>query len=269
MDCVTSTRGHIAMVVEGGQHDDPTSIDVLEAAAWTVIETLCMMPAGESPFGAGGPQAVLDRAADALAGRFFDLRHREAIVSPDFIVLEGLRAFSRVRRGKTAIAQCAGRTLVAPISGLLFMPNRQQVRRIGDDGYFIVQPVGRVWLALSAWLRRLRGVHAMLPRLLPGVRRRPGSDELLVSPMIAVVLKRQVFHLLGYRVVRHGTERHLSRGKRAMLAAMGIARATGVIAAGVLRGGERGVLPVETSEDWIVRRRRLDTDPPRRQGSCS
>ena len=87
-------------------------------------------------------------------------------------------------------------------TGMVLLPLYQA---LGDDGFFLGRQVKRFWLRLSALLRRLRlgdYVH-----LLPGVRREPGDDRVLVvNTRIARIVPLQIFHLLGFRKRRWSDE---------------------------------------------------------------
>jgi succinylglutamate desuccinylase len=261
VDYVTTRHGVVSILLEAGLHDDPGSIDVHEAAIWVALET-----AGLVDLGAFGlerdPREVLRRAAGRRVGHVYDVRHCEPIMHPSFEVDPSLHSFDRVRRGQR-VATEGGRPIESPMTGLLFMPNRQRDKRVGDDGFFVTLRVGRGWLWLSSQLRRSESVHALLPLVAPGVRRcrtRPGT--LLVDPHVAPVFKRELFHLLGYRLLRHGEDVHLPAWRRVVRGATGVAHSAWMMLSGALRGGERAVLARETPEDWIVGRRRLDLDPP-------
>ncbi len=263
-DYVVNAHRIVSFIVESGQHDDPASIDGHEAVIWTLLDALGIVEIADGPIEHEvDPRERLRRRAGALERAVFDIRHREVIVDEDYETLPGRRTFEPVRRMRTPIARQGGRTMVAPMSGQLFMPNRQPIKRLGDDAYFIVRELSRGWLDLSARLRRSGAVAVWTPRLLPGVRPRPGRPgELLVAPDIAAVLKRQLLHLLGYRLIRHTPVTHLSRPARAWHAVRAIVRAGVMMLAGIFRGGEAGVLPDERDEDWIISRRVLDQRPP-------
>ena len=71
----------------------------------------------------------------------------------------------------------------------------------GDDGFFTVKKIRRVWLRVS-WLVRRAGIPARVTWL-PGVRPHPHlPDILVVNTRIARVLPLQVLHLLGFRKQR-------------------------------------------------------------------
>lgn len=260
VDYTTSKLGLISMLLEAGLHDDPASVVVHEAAIWVALEGAGMI----DPASIGlDPHAVLAGASGGRAGEIYDVRHREPITHPDFEVDQHLHSFDGMRQGRTLVAVQAGSEIMSPMTGLLFLPNRQQDRRLDDDGFFVVLRIGRLWLWLSALIRQIELVHRLLPLVAPGVRRdprRPGV--LLVDPHIAPVFKREMFHLLGYRLLRHGEDVHLSRWRRALRGGVGVVHSIGMMLAGIFRGGERSALRSESPEDWIVARRRLDLFPP-------
>lgn len=263
MDYATNRLGCVAMVVESGRHDDPRSVDVHEAAVRLALGVLGLCAPGTPTTRGQRPEDVLRGAASGRDRDVYDLRNRTPITSTDFEMHPDAEAFMPVRSGRTLVAVERGAGLVAPRTGLLFMPNRQPAPRVGDDGFFVIRRVGRVWLSASAWLRTRRGLHRWLPRVMPGVRTREGYEhDLLVAPEIAAVLRREVFHLLGYRLIRRTPTTNLPRRQR-MRAGVGLlARSLAHMARGVCRGGERAALPDERDEDWIVRRRTLDVRPP-------
>ena len=157
---------------------------------------------------------------------------------------------------------------IAPMSGLLFLPNRQEIKRAGDDGYFIVQRVNRLWLMLSAGLRGFAPLHWLLPRLAPGVRRNPNHvGQLLVDDRYTPVFKRELFHLLGYRILRRGPDLHWPLWRRLSRGLIGVVAAILGMLGGAFRGGERAVLARASENDWIVARRTLDL--PKRQRSSA
>jgi hypothetical protein len=81
---------------------------------------------------------------------------------------------------------------------------------LGDDGYFLAVPVGRLGFELSALLRRWR-IDRVLPWL-PGVRRHPRErDTLVVNRLVARWAVREVFRLLGFRRIEKGRWRVVYR----------------------------------------------------------
>jgi len=261
MDYATQELGFLSLIVEAGRHDDRRSVEIHEAVIRLALDALSLTPPDESMTVAC--QETLLTAARGRGRHVYDVRHREAIHAADFRAVPGANAFVPVHAGATRVAQEGGRAVLARETGLLFMPNRQAAPRVGDDAYFIVRRVGLTWLDLSAWLRSKRAVHRSLPALLPGVRRRTGHpDDLLVAPEVAAVLRRQIFHLLGYRLIRHQPAPYLSPWRRIWPATRTLGHAAWLMLRGAFGGGERALLREERATDWIVRRRRLDLCPP-------
>lgn len=262
MDHATNRLGCVSVIVEAGRHDDPHSVDIHEAAIWIALDTAGVTALGPRRIDGRDPRRVLRDAARGRHDHVYDVRHRTPIRSEDFMIHAGATAFARVREGRDRIAIENGGEIIAPVTGLLFMPNRQPRVRPGDDAFFIVKRVRRGWLSLSALLRSRPLVHAWLPRLLPGVRARPGHpNHILLAPEIAAVLRHEVMHLFGYRVIRRTPAPRLTAAQRWLQGARGVARSIGTIALGIFRGGERAALPGERPEDWIARRHTLDLPP--------
>ncbi len=254
IDHLTNTHRIIAAILEAGRHDDPRAVAVMLATIRRALEHAAIVEPGTLPL---GEQPV----PPSSRPRIFDVRYRDPISSPDYRVDDTLHAFDPVRRGQI-IARENNQPRRAPIAGILFMPNRQPVKRPGDDGYFLVQRINPAWLAVSAFLRSRRWIHALLPHLAPGVRRDPTCPaRLLVDERYTPVFKREVFHLLGYRILRRGPEHHWPIWKRALHASIGICAAVVSMLLNAFRGGERTVLQNPSEHDWLVTRRTLDLEP--------
>jgi len=253
IDHLTNAHGVIAAILEAGRHDDPRAVAVMLATIRRALEHAAIVEPGALPL---GEQPV----APPARPRIFDVRYRDPISSPDYRVDDALHAFDRVHRGQIVAVE-HNQPRRAPIAAILFMPNRQQVKRPGDDGYFLVQRISPAWLAISAFLRSRRWVHALLPRLAPGVRRDPTCPtRLLVDERYAPVFKREVFHLLGYRILRRGPEHHWPIWKRALHATVGVCAAVASMLVNAFRGGEKAVLRNPSEHDWLVTRRTLDLE---------
>jgi succinylglutamate desuccinylase len=187
-----SSLGHVAIALEGGQHDDPTSVDHHESAIWIALETSAVFDAGEATERA---RARLRDAAKDVP-RIVEIVSRHAIKPEDrFEMKRGFRNFAPVQPGELLANDKSG-PIVSPGSYRLLFPLYQ---KLGDDGFFLARPVNPIWLAVSAALRRSR-ISRLAPYL-PGVSRHPSRrDTLVVDPRIARYWVREVFHLLGYRL---------------------------------------------------------------------
>ncbi len=262
MDYATNQLGCVSCIVEAGRHDDPRSADVHEAVILLAMARLGMLVPSVRTAAGEAPRDVVVQASGGRSEHFYDVRERVAIGAVDFAMQPGAVAFMPVRGDKTVVAVEDARPIKAGASGLLFLPNRQAQVRPGDDAFFVIARVGRAWLGLSAWLRGRAWVHRWALRLLPGVRARAGEPHaIVVAPEYAVLLRREVLHLLGYRLVRWTHTPFMPWPRRAAGLLAGLARAAIGLLRFALRGGEHAALPEERPTDWIARRHRLDVAP--------
>lgn len=250
MDRVTHEMGAISMVVEGGQHKDENAVGVHEAVIWTMLDATGILPIDALRHELD-PLRTLRRAAGDEQGQVYDIRYRYAITHPSFAIREGIRSGMKVKRDVTIVATENDRAITSPMRGRVFMPNEQRRKHPGDDGFFIVRRVGEGWLGLSARLRRQRWLHALIAHM-PGVYPRD-DGTLYVDADLAAVLRRQILHLLGYRLVRHD-ERSSGHGLFRVL--NGIIAFSRALLRGPIKGGPN---PGDT-RFWVVRRHRLDLD---------
>jgi succinylglutamate desuccinylase len=206
-------RVAVAVGVEGGQHEDPESVDRLQWVVRSALEALGMLTPANPPRAstreAGGgvpPGAGVADGSRAGAGdappRFLEVRHRQG-VNPSvdgFRMRPGYLNFQKVAEGEIVASDDAGPIRV-PERGLLLMPLYQ---KLGEDGFFVVRPIRPFWIRLSGVLRRLDADRWV--RILPGVRPHPTRDATYtVNRRIALWYALEIFHLLGYRRTRaHG-----------------------------------------------------------------
>lgn len=266
IDAVTQRFGCVSYLIEGGQHENPDSARVLEAGIWIAMQSASMIDLDEiewTQFDGYDPFEFLSMMSNHRGMDVFDVRHREPILNQDFTIFDGVSSGTQLVAGKTKVALQAGHLMYAPISGRMFLPNMQTHKRVGDDGFFIVRRVSSGWVNLSARIRNQHWVHVLIGAL-PGVYR-AADDKLLIDADLACVLRRQVFHLFGYRLIHHDDRK----------GGVGIRRFFNGIQAFVktiLRGGVKDPeLLVRDLEQvhplgevfpenhfWIVQRRRLD-----------
>jgi succinylglutamate desuccinylase len=189
--------GHVAVCLEGGQNELPTTVEHHEAAIWLTLVAAGVLRAEAVPDLA----AQRARLANSAAGlpRVVELRYRFAI--PPGAVYEmrsGFQNFQPVRSGEELARLDAGagpRAIQSPLSARILMPRYQAQ---GDDGFFLGREVRPFWLWLSGVLRRA-GLAGCV-RALPGVRRDARrAGELLVDRRIARFLTVEILHLFGYR----------------------------------------------------------------------
>ncbi len=248
IDRVTNELGSVAVVIEGGQHFDPQSIVVHEAAIWAGLHAAGILRVDALPH-RRRPGDLLREAVGDQAYKVFDIRYRKPIEHEDFAMCPGIEAGMRIKQARTPIAIENGQTITSPVRGRVFLPNMQARKRIGDDGFFIVRHIGEGWIGFSARVRRQEWIHRIIAHL-PGVYAMD-DGSLYVDADLAAVLKRQVFHLFGYRLVRHDEK---DGGHGAMRAWHGISAFCKAFFRGRMVGGPDRDDP----RFWIVRRHRLD-----------
>lgn len=190
--------GNVAVVLEGGQNDDPRTIDNHESAIWIALVACGLIEAGAAP-DYERHRARL-RAAAAGVPAVIEVVHRHDIApenEPHFRMIPGLEGFQQIEKGRLLAhdGPHAESQVTAPFSGVLLMP-RYQTK--GLDGFFMGKRVEPFWLRVSAVLRHLRMERVIA--LLPGVHHdQHGPNTLAVDPKIARFFTLEFFHLLGYR----------------------------------------------------------------------
>lgn len=251
IDRVTNELGSIAVVIEGGQHFDDRSVDVHEAAVWAGLDAAGILKVDAMKHDVR-PSDVLRNAAGDQAYKVFDIRHRHAIAHDNFVMSSKIKAGTVIKQGTSVIATEGGGDIISPVRGRVFLPNMQTIKRVGDDGFFIVRRIDEGWLGFSARVRKQEWIHSIISHL-PGVYRIDdgGHGSLYVDRDIAGVLKRQVFHLFGYRLIRHD---HQDAGHGLLRAWHGITSFCKAFFRGPIPGGPDHDDP----RFWIVRRHHLD-----------
>ncbi|MEE9395137.1 MAG: succinylglutamate desuccinylase/aspartoacylase family protein [Planctomycetota bacterium] len=185
--------GHIGVAVEGGQHDDPRTVDNHEATIWMTLVAAGALDAKDIPNFQTHRQ-VLEQAVQDLP-QVFEIRHRHVIAEGDaYSMTPGFANFVPCHAGQKLGLDRHG-AVEAPESGYVMLPRYQSQ---GDDGFFIARPVSRFWLALSAGIRRLR-LDRLLPYF-PGITRHPElADRFVANHHIARFRSNEIVHLFGYR----------------------------------------------------------------------
>jgi succinylglutamate desuccinylase len=186
--------GHVAVGIEGGQHDLLSTVDNHESALWIALVTAGLVEERHAP-DLPGHRARLAATATGIPP-VVEIRYRHGLEAGEpFEMVGQLPNFAEVQHDQLLARSGRSGDIRALESGILLLPRYQGQ---GDDGFFLGRRVNPLWLSLSAWLRRLN-VETLL-RLLPGVFRPPeGHGELYVNRRIARWFSNEVFHLLGYR----------------------------------------------------------------------
>lgn len=187
-----STLGVVSAGYESGQHEDPVAVDRAVAALWVTLASASLGTAEDLPEMANCRLRLAMECAHLPA--VVEVRHRHHIEPEDaFAMRSGWVNFQPVRKGQ-ALGDDRRGAVASPMDGLALMPLYQKQ---GADGYFLVRPVHRRWLWLSAVVRRV-AVHRVL-HWFPGVRRHPEiAGSYIVDRRWARFFVLEVFHLLGF-----------------------------------------------------------------------
>jgi len=191
--------GHIACLFEGGQHDDPKTIEHDEDAIWIALVTSGALAARDVDDYASRRAHLSAAAADIP--HVVEMIHREPVnpAEDEFAMKPGFVNFQAIRKGET-LASAKDGAVESRWNARILMPLYQ---RQGNDGFFVVRRVRKFWMHVSTLLRKLR-LHPLLP-LLPGVRwHAERLDTLVVDPRVARWGVVEIFHLFGFR--RHENE---------------------------------------------------------------
>ena len=186
--------GYITMGFEGGRHEDPASVDLLEAGVWVTLAASGVLLDGHTVPEVERAQRLLDQNRRGLP-RVFEVRYRHPVQPEDrFRMYPGFASFQRLTQGELLAEDRTG-DIRALLPGRILLPLYQTE---GDDGFFVIHEFRPFWLTVSRILRHTRAEQLL--RMLPGIRRHPTqADTLVIDVRVARFLALQIFHLLGYR----------------------------------------------------------------------
>lgn len=197
-----STQGIIAMGCEGGQHDDPGTIDNLEAVVLLGAESAGLFGAG-AIIETAAAHAMCERKRGELP-HVLEILSRRAINKEDEFVMEpGFANLAGVRAGRL-LARDKNGEIRAPKDGYIILPLYQGQ---GSEGFFWGRELSPTRMRVSEALRHMK-VDRFL-HLLPGIERTmqskdgKGKTRLMVDTKVAGLYPRDMFHMLGFRRIRN------------------------------------------------------------------
>ena len=201
--------GHMALGFESGQHADKQSITNCEAFVWlSLVISGCVDKKDVVNY----QQYKELLSKNSIKKPFYEIDYRYQITdNENFIMKKGFLNFDLITKHEV-LARNDGKEIKAPISGHIFMPLYQQQ---GDDGFFIITKISKLWLWLSVIVRKLK-LHHLL-RLLPGIQKDKYNDYILiVNPKTATFMAVEIFHLFGYRkqVVKDNKYHFIKRDRK-------------------------------------------------------
>ena len=128
-------RGHHAMAVEGGRHQDPEAVENLAFFLWLLLIRSGFVTPEQAP---EDIESHWNRLLESVHGlpRMVDVRFRHRIEPGDaFEMNPGFRNFDMVREGMP-LARDRNGTIHAPMDGCILMPLYQGQ---GTDGFFVAE----------------------------------------------------------------------------------------------------------------------------------
>jgi succinylglutamate desuccinylase len=184
--------GYVAFGFEGGQHDSISSVDNHRAFIYLSMVYTGSLKRSQIEYQKHYNLLFYNSGRSKVIYEIF--WHYKIRSNEEFIMDAGFVNFQTIKKGQL-IAKSNGRVVKTMHAGRIFMPLYQGK---GNDGFFIIRKVEKMFLNLSAVLRTIR-FDKVLP-LLPGVRwDSEKKDKLTVNLKVARFFTKQFFHVLGYR----------------------------------------------------------------------
>ena len=184
-----------AIGFEAGKHEDKSSIDRTEAFLWLYLHHSGITSLSSKEI--HHYESVIG-GDNELEGEYYEIIYHQYVEdAKKFKMKDGYYNFDVVRKGDL-LAYYDGEPVYAPQNGLIFMPLYQSK---GSDGFFLLKARSAFWLKLSAAVRD-SFINNYL-HLLPGVVKLEDEEYAYrVNLKVARLLVKEVFHLMGYRVIR-------------------------------------------------------------------
>ena len=190
------------MSFEAGKHDETASIDIHEAAIWTLLHVSGCIRHSDFATEISTGRALLAGQPDRVPS-ILEVCYRHALTGEDeFEMRPGYSNFQPVARGEVLAKDKHG-SIRASEMGHILMPLYQG---LGNDGFFLTRQVSKFWLSISTILRYLQVSN--LVRFMPGVKMHPGRKRtIIVDSRIAKWFVLEIFHLLGFRRITQVNKR--------------------------------------------------------------
>lgn len=185
--------GYPAIGFEAGSHYDPLSVERTEAFIWLYLDYINIF--NQDITRLRRLEEKLRPESD-IPIKYYEINHHYIVNdSQTFRMKKGYTNFDRVSRGDF-LAYDNFQRIHSPVSGFIFMPLYQEK---GNDGFFILRERSPFWLQMSSIFRDSFLNNYL--QYLPGVEKfEPGAY--IVNLRIARFFVKEIFHLLGYRVIR-------------------------------------------------------------------
>ncbi|MAL59337.1 MAG: aspartoacylase [Flavobacteriaceae bacterium] len=141
--------------------------------------------------------------------KFYEIIYRFKIEEKaSFKMHAGFENFQKFDKNRV-LAENNYQEIYSPYSGSIFMPLYQGK---GNDGFFVIRKIPKVFLTLSKWLRNVKLDHLLV--LLPGVNwQNKNKEAMVINLTVARFFTKQFFHLLGYRSKRKDSKQLIMKNR--------------------------------------------------------
>lgn len=185
--------GYVSLGFESGQHEEVEAIK--NAYAFCCLSLVFSGVIDQKHLSSFNKHYHILKKNNGGIEKTFEVIYRYSIKENElFKMLPNFKSFQNIKKG-AVLALSGGQNIKSPSRGKLFMPLYQTQ---GRDGFFIIKNIPKLFLKLSAILRKLKVENLLV--CLPGIARDENDPEILtVNLTIARFLAKPIFHLLGYR----------------------------------------------------------------------
>lgn len=128
-------QGARVLLAEGGQHNDPATVDHCEAMLWITLARTGLLDAQEAAEPLQYSQDLLQKVSAEAGGNFNIVYHHKIKTEDEFVMRPGYASFQPVDEGEL-LAKDARGEVRAPCAGRILMP---LYKPPCDDGFLIVQ----------------------------------------------------------------------------------------------------------------------------------
>lgn len=184
--------GYVAFGFEGGQHNDIRALNNHKSFIKLTLGIIGIVDKDDIQY-----QVHYDNLKnEGLKGSpFFEIIYRHVLKQEDdFKMCQEFKNFQQLKKGEE-IAVHNHDTVKSEYDEMIFMPLYQSK---GEDGFFIIRPIPKIFLNLSSKIRKWK-LDDLLASL-PGIHWKTKKKEaLLVNKRVAKFFTKQIFHLFGYR----------------------------------------------------------------------
>lgn len=185
--------GYVSIGFESGQHKDTSSVKNCKSFIYLALVVAEMMHKSSIEEFDTYYKSLRNNARGVT--EIFEVRYKYHIVSGEsFKMNPGFASFQKIKRGEE-LAVSNHQIVRSPITARLFMPLYQKE---GEDGFFIISTIPKVFLRLSAWLRNIKADQLLT--FLPGITWHDKREGVLRANLkVTRFLAKSIFHLFGYR----------------------------------------------------------------------